>query len=328
MAKGHKPKAGSRGYWPKKRAKRIYPRVKARPQEGGARPLGFAGYKAGMTRVMFTCPRGHLQGQEITESVTILDCPALFVYGIRTYLKTPYGFNAQDTIISEKPQKDLARRTRLPKKPDTQGRLQKAEAGLEGLGDVRLLVHTQPRNSGLGKKKPEIFELPLSGNVKEKWQYARDILGKELKHEQVFKPGEFTDIRAVTKGKGFQGPVKRFGVKIRGRKSNKKRRHIGTLGPRNVARVLPGKIPQAGQLGFQTRTEYNKKILQLGSGGINPSGGWLNYGPVKGDFILIRGSVPGPRKRLIILEKPVRPTTMGREPIEIKEIFLNSQQGV
>ena len=121
---------------------------------------------------------------------------------------------------------------------------------------------------------------------------------------------------------------KRFGIKVRGRKHDKKQRHVGVLGPRNVARVLPGKIPYAGQLGFQTRTEYNKKILQLGSGGLNPKGGWLSYGPVKGDFIVLKGSVPGPRKRLIILERPARPPKSGREPVEIKEIVLESQQGV
>lgn len=329
MAKGHKPKAGSRGFWPKKRAKRIYPRVKSRPQEGDrVLPLGFAGYKAGMTRVSFTETRGHLQGQDITESVTILETPALLVCGIRAYRKTPYGLETLDTILSEKPSKHLGRKTRLPKNPETQKKIQELEKDIENLGDVRLLVHTQPGNSGLGKKRPELFEVPLSGDVKEKWQFAKERLGKELKHEEVFRPGEFTDVRAVTKGKGFQGPVKRFGVKVRGRKHNKKRRHIGVLSARNVARVLPGKIAMAGQLGFQTRTEYNKKILQIGSGGLNPKGGWLSYGPVKGDFMVLKGSVPGPRKRLIILERPVRPPKAGREPVEIKELVLESQQGV
>jgi len=329
MAKGHKPKAGSRGFWPKKRAKRIYPRVKARPQEGGVSPLGFAGYKAGMTRVIFTeTGKGHLKGQDITESVTVLDTPTLLVCGIRAYASGPYGIKSLDTILSEKPSRHLGRKTRLPKKPETQKKIQELEKDLENLGDVRLLVHTQPRNSGLGKKKPEMFEIPLSGDVKEKWEFAKERLGKELKHEDVFKPGEFIDVRAVTKGKGFQGPVKRFGIKVRGRKHDKKQRHVGVLGPRNVARVLPGKIPYAGQLGFQTRTEYNKKILQLGSGGLNPKGGWLSYGPVKGDFIVLKGSVPGPRKRLIILERPARPPKSGREPVEIKTLDLESQQGV
>lgn len=328
MAKGHKPKAGSRGFWPKKRAKRIYPRLKARPQKGDAvAPLGFAGYKAGMTRVIFSETRGHLQGQDVSESVTILETPALLVCGIRTYLKTPYGLSARDTILSEKPSKDLKRKTRLPKNPDTQKKIQAAEKALEDLGDIRLLVQTQPRGTGPGKKRPELFEIPLSGDVQSKWAFAKERLGKELKQEEVFKPGELIDVRAVSKGKGFQGPVKRFGIKVRGRKHDKKQRHVGVLGPRNVARVLPGKIPYAGQLGFQTRTEHNKKILQLGSGGLTPKGGWLNYGLVKGDFLVLKGSVPGPKKRLIILEKAVR-AFRASEPVEIKSISLESQQGV
>ncbi len=327
MAKGHKPVAGSRGFWPKKRAKRIYPRAKSRPARGEkAAPLVFAGYKAGMTSISFTAPKGHLQGQDVSEAVTVLETPALLVCGVRAYRKAASGPESSVTIFSEKLSRDLKRKTRVPNNPGTQGKIQETEKSLDSLCDVRLLAHTQPRGSGLGKKRPELFEIPLSGDLKGKWQYAREKLGKELKQEEVFRPGEFLDVRAVTKGKGYQGPVKRFGVKIRSRKSTFKRRHVGTLGPRQLARVLPGKIAFAGQLGFQTRTEYNKKVLKLGSGGLNPRGGWVNYGLVKGDFMLLRGSVPGPRKRLIILEKAIRPPKAGREPIEIKGISLESQQ--
>lgn len=327
MAKVHKPVAGSRGFWPRKRAKRIYPRVKSRPQRAErVSPLGFAGYKAGMTTVIFAERRGHLQGQDVAEPVTVLETPALIVCGIRAYKKTPYGMKTLDTVLSEKQSKHLGRKTMLPKNPETQRKIQELEKDMENLGDVRLLVHTQPRNSGIGKKKPELFEIPLSGDVKEKWQYAKERLGRELKNEEVFRPGEFIDVRAVTKGKGYQGPVKRFGIKIRSRKSTFKRRHVGTLGPQNPPRVIPGKIPEAGQLGFQTRTEYNKKVLQMGSGGINPEGGWVNYGLVRGDFMILKGSVPGPKKRLIILEKAARPPRSGKEPIEIKAISLESQQ--
>ncbi len=81
----------------------------------------------------------------------------------------------------------------------------------------------------------------------------------------------------------------------------------------------------AGQLGFQTRTEFNKIVMKIGSDGINPKGGWLNYGLVKGDYLLLSGSVPGPKKRLVVIRRGLRSRKM--EPVEIKEVFLESQQG-
>jgi large subunit ribosomal protein L3 len=204
--------------------------------------------------------------------------------------------------------------------------MQKVEGQVGKMDDIRLLVHTQPRESGIGKKKPEVFEISLGGDVQKKWVYAKEKLGGEIKASEVFKDGEYVDVSAVDKGKGFQGPVKRFGITIRPRKHEKKRRHTGVIGVRGVARVLPGKIAMAGQLGFQTRTEFNKVVMKIGNDGINPKGGWINYGNVKGDFILLSGSVPGPRKRLVMIRKGIR--TKKTEPMEIKEVFLESQQGV
>jgi large subunit ribosomal protein L3 len=329
MAKGHKPITGSRAFWPKKRAKRIYPRVKSVPKIEGTGPLVFAGYKAGMTHVTFLDNRkgSATQGHEVVKPVTVLDCPSLKVLGIKTYKKTVQGLKNTETIWTEKIPKDLYRKTNIPKKPNTENKLNDMERQLDELDDIRLLVCTQPRLSGIRKKKPELFEIMLGGDLKQKFEYAKQKIGSEIRAEDVFKPGEFVDVKSVTKGKGYQGPVKRFGIKIRSRKDKGKIRHVGTLGPRNVARILPGKLAMAGQLGFQTRTEYNKMILKMGSEKINPKGGWINYGLISGDYILLQGSVPGPRKRLVILRKGIRsPSKI--EPVEIKDIYLDSQQGV
>lgn len=327
MAKHHKPVAGSRAYWPKKRAKRIYPRVKTRALKiEEALPLAFAGYKAGMTRLVFVNQRkdSTTEGEEIVKPVTVLDCPSLRVCAIHVYRKSE-GLKRIETIWAEKLSKDLDRKTKVPKKTDPKTKIQSLEGQIEKVADIRLLVHTRPRESGIGKKKLELFELGLGGDVKKKWEYAKQKLGGEIRVSDVFKDGEWIDVSAVDKGKGYQGPVKRFGVIIRSRKNKGKRRHTGVIGVRGVARVLPGKIAMAGQLGFQTRTEFNKMVMKTGSGGINPKGGWLNYGLVKGDYLLLSGSVPGPRKRLVIIRKGLRSRKV--EPIEIKEVFLESQQG-
>lgn len=335
MTKDHKPVSGSRGFWPRKRARRIYPSPKARAAPGKPLPVCFAAYKAGMTKAVYTDTRKNspTSGQDVTVPVTVFDAPPLTCIAVKVYRKTPDGLKDLTTIHSEKLPKDLPRKTKLPKKIENKSRLEQAEKQLSAENadktyDIRLLVSTNPRDSGTGKKKPEIFELPLGGTLKDKWAAAREKLGTELLAKDVFQEGELVDVSAVSKGKGFQGPVKRFGVKIRQRKHEKKRRHVGNIGAVTPARVLPGKIAMAGQLGFQTRTELNKKILKLGDGGLNPKGDWLSYGRVKDNYIVLEGSVPGPRKRLVIFMKSVRPREKEAEKVEVKKVILNSLQGV
>lgn len=330
MAKGHKPKAGSRAYWPRKRAKRVYARFKHSKElerlkkAEGTKPLEFGGYKAGMTQAVFTDTRkgSVTQGQDISKTVSVIECPPLFVFGIKLYRKSPKGLETLGMVWFKDLKKDVVRKLDVPKKgeeiPDFEGKIEK-------VSDIRLLVHTQPRESGMGKKKPEVFEINLSGTIESKWKYAKEKLGKELDVLEVFMEGEYVDVKSVSKGKGFQGVVKRFGVRVRSRKNKEKRRHIGTMGPVTPGRVLPGVIPQAGQLGFQTRTEYNKRLIKLGNDGLGVKGGFVNYGEVKKNYVLIEGSVPGPKKRLILFRKSFRKTDV-KEPIEVKSVSLESQQ--
>ena len=331
MARGHKPVAGSRGFWPKKRAARIYGSFTSHVHSKDATPLDFAGYKAGMTSVVLLDNRkaSVTHGQEVVKPATIIDCPPLSVAAVRLYRKTPYGMQSFTDIWADKFSKDLGRKTHVPEKAESKKRIEEVEKNMERIADVRLLVHTRPRDSGIGKKKPELFELCLGGNAHDKWGYAKQKLGGEIKAEEIFKEGDWIDVKAVSKGKGYQGPVKRFGVKVRGRKHTKKRRHIGNLSARNVARVLPGKIAFPGQLGFQTRTEQNKRILRIGTDGkINPKGGFVSYGLVPGHYLLVEGSIPGPKKRLIMLRKGLRAPESRKEPVEVRQVILESQQGV
>jgi large subunit ribosomal protein L3 len=330
MAKTHKPVAGSRAYWPRKRAKRIYPRMGAPSPTASSGPAGFAGYKAGMTRVVYidNTKGSATEGQEIVRSATVLECPNLIICAIRTYMKTPYGLRNFQTIWAENLVKDLDRKFKIPKKTDTSSKIKLVDEQTEKLSDVRLLVHTSSKESGLGKKKPEVFEVQLGGDdVPAKWVYAKENLGKEIKASDVLKEGDWIDVRSVTTGHGWEGPVRRFGVKVRPRKHEKKRRHGGVIGVRGVARVLPGKIAMAGQHGFQTRTEYNKRVLKIGTDGLNPKGGWVGYGLVKGDYLVVEGSVPGPRKRLVMIRKGLRWPKHKKEASEVKHVFLDSQQG-
>ncbi len=320
-----KPRAGSLAFWPRKRTKRIYPRVKTWPQQDKLKILSFAGYKAGMIHAIIvdTKKGSPTKGEEISVPITVLDCPPIKILGVKLYKQSPDGLFVFTEIWDEKTteDKDLKRKITIGKY-DHKQRSSKIEKELDDIKKIRLIVKTQPRNSGIGKKKPEIFEIEVTGNdVKEKWNYCKELIGKEIKAKDTFKQGEYIDVIAVTKGKGTAGPVKRFGVKIQGREAAGKRRHIGTLGSETPRRVL-WTVPYAGQLGFSKRTEYNKRILKIGEDGkeITPKSGFVNYGVVKGDYVLIQGSVPGPRKRLIMLRSAVRPPRIPILTSEIKHI--------
>jgi large subunit ribosomal protein L3 len=291
-------------------------------------PLVFAGYKAGMTSVSYIDAKkgSHTEGQEIMKPATILDCPPLSVCGIRLYEKTPYGIKSVGAAWADKLSKDLPRKTNMPEKNESKKTVEKLEKMVGEKSDVRLLVNTNPRQSGLGKKTPELFEVGVGGSPKEAFDYAKSKLGTELKASDVLKQGEMLDARAVTQGRGYTGPVVRFGIRVRSRKNKGKMRHVGNLGAQNPPKVIPGgKVPEAGQMGFHNRTEYNKKVLRIGSGGLNPRGDWVSYGRVSGDYVIIEGSLPGPKNRLILLRPAMRKSGWNDNPIELKYVSLEPQ---
>ena len=182
---------------------------------------------------------------------------------------------------------------------------------LNNTKEIDVLVATTPSHVGLEQKKPYVFEVPVKGGDTEKqFNYAKDLLGKELRFEQVFTNGSFVDVASISKGKGWAGPVTRFGVKRKQHKSRKSVREVGSLGPISPQNVMYT-VPRAGQRGFHQRIEYNKRIMVIGNTENekikpNPVGGFKHYGIVKGDFIIVKGSVPGTYKRLIKFRSQMR----------------------
>jgi len=318
--------------WPRKRASRIYPTVTNWAHKKEAKLLGFAGYKAGMTSVVFVDnrPKAPTKGEEVRRAVTIIEAPPIKIAAVRLYGSTPYGLKAIGELWSEGLDKDknLLRKVILPKKRKTT--LETLKAKLPHAFEIRVVVHTQPKNTGLGKKTPEVFEIGIGGTMQEAFNYASSILGKEISAADVFKVGEFVDAHAVTKGKGFEGDIKRYGVKLSQHKSEFGQRHRGTMGPITPA-VCGWWVLQPGQMGFHTRTEHNKQILRISdskTAPVTPISGFSRYGVVKSSYILISGSVPGARKRLIILSQPTRlfRSALSQAP-EITFVSTRSQQG-
>ncbi|MEM5804400.1 MAG: 50S ribosomal protein L3 [Candidatus Aenigmatarchaeota archaeon] len=318
-----RPRRGSMGFFPRKRARREYPRVKSWPKASEAKPLGFAGYKAGMTHALVTetNPVSKLKGQAIAKAVTVIDCPPISVFGFRAYSSTTSGKKVLSDVLAEKLDKRLGRKIIMPKKRNDN--LKKIEEQKAKISEIKLLCHTNPSF----KKKPAVLEVGLGGSVEAQLKAAKEHLGKELKASDVFKESDHADVLGVTKGKGFEGVIKRFGARIQGRKHEHMHRKIAPLGQDEPAKTRHT-VPAAGQLGFFSRCELNKRILKIGKGGdVKMKGGFLRYGNLGGDALLLEGSVPGPTKQLIMLRHPIRPRKT-RFPVDLRYVSLESKQGV
>lgn len=327
MANIRSPRRASMQYWPRKRACRIYPRIRYWPNNKNSMLQGFAGYKVGMTNIIVTDNRKNAKtkGEEINMPVTVVECPPLKIASVRFYKKTHYGLKLRNEVLVNN-DKDLARKLTLPKKLEDNSL---ASVKHEDFDDVRVNAFTQPRLTGFGKKKPELFEIALSGNKEEKLKYIRENIGKEIPLSSVFKEGQQVDIHAVSKGHGIQGPVLRFRVGIRSHKSEKTKRGPGSLGAWCGQGHMMYRVAHAGQMGYHTRMDFNKWIVKISNKPeeINPNGGFLRYGLVKSEYLLVKGSVIGPQKRLIRFNFATRENEkIPKEAPSIEYINLESKQ--
>jgi large subunit ribosomal protein L3 len=320
------------GFSPRKRASSQVPKFSSWPQtDDGPRIQGFAGFKAGMTHAFVADYRksSTTTGQEVQIPVTIIEVPPMKVAGVRFYQDTADGSKTLSEIWASKLDESLRGRFPIPKKSSKDAW---KSVNPEEVDEVRLITYTQPALvSGVPKKVPEIMELHVGGGTsKERIAYAKKRVGKSIDIADFTSAGKFVDVAAITKGKGFGGPVKRWGVKLLDHKNSKHRRLAGTIGTFYPGYTRPT-VPQAGQIGYHQRTEHNKRVLKIGESGeeINPNGGFLHYGNVKNGYVILHGSVPGPPKRLIRMRDAARPTAPTVEPgdVELTYISTQSKQG-
>jgi large subunit ribosomal protein L3 len=308
------PNRGSLGYRPRKRSKNESARWRAYPEWADTKDpniLGFVGYKVGMTHIVKVEEKirdPHFK-QEVLTAVTIVELPKTQCFGVRLLKVSDTGVKqVLGEVWHHDVDKDFKKKLSAPKKieeDELNQKIEKLRAQLDMAIEVRLLLCTTPREAGLPRKTPDVIETKVGGKkIKENFEYAINLLGKEVKFSDVFSEGDYVDTTSVTKGKGFQGPVKRHGIKILPRKKRKGRRVVGAIGAWHPART-PWTTPRAGQLGYHARTEHNKKVLKYSENPreINPKSGFKHYGLVKSSFVLVEGSVPGPTKRLIRFRK-------------------------
>ena len=337
MPKINRPRRGSLAFSPRKRAQSPIPKYKAWPQHTGAPALlGFAGYKVGMTHVLMVDDHkdSPTEGKEIMVPVTIIEVPTMKVAAVRAYSQDTYGRHAFTELWAEPLDPQLARRVTVPKNYDSTAAKKKlADAVAAGtVVELYALAYTQPATmSGVPKKVPDLMEIKVAGgDVAKQYEFALGLLGKEVQLSSVMQVGQYADITAITIGKGTQGPVKRWGVTLRKRKHSVggKERHVGTLGPWNPHHIR-WEVPQSGQMGYQQRTEFNKRVLKIGENGaeITPAGGFLNYGVLRNGYVVIKGSVPGPAKRLIRIRPAIRQGEHTVRSPAIQFVSVQSKQG-
>ncbi|WP_406660834.1 50S ribosomal protein L3 [Methanolobus sp. ZRKC3] len=337
MAKGHRPRRGSLAFSPRKRAKSHIPRFRSWPESLGESKLqDFAGYKVGMTHVVLIddVKNSLTEGMEISVPVTIVETPAVRIAAVRAYTSTSYGDKALAEAWASELDESLGKTLKLPKNANTEAALEKLSSIIDegDVTDIKVISYTLPKNlTGVPKKNSDIMETAVSGSdVRAKFEYAKSILGSEIKINDVFNNGVFVDVAAITTGKGTQGPVKRWGINLMKNKHSRQGslRQVGTLGPWTPAHVS-WRVPQMGQMGYHQRTEYNKRLLKISTDGedITPTGGFTNYGLVSGDYVLIKGSIPGPSKRLVRLRDPMRSKVSAMGEPQLLHVSTQSNQG-
>ena len=333
--KKHAPRHGSLAFLPRKRASSIKGRVRHwLDNSEEINFLGFAGFKAGMTHITYiedqkTSP---YFGKELMKPITLVEVPPLILIGVRVYNNDEYGNYVVGDIFTKEINNFLPRKINIPNLERYEFEKIKKDLikKITQSSEIRGIFQTQPYLTSVPRKKPDIIEIKINStqNPIEEFKFALESIGKAIRARDILTEGELIDVIAVTKGKGFQGPVKRFGIKILTRKNSKIRRAVACIGPWHPARVLYT-VPRPGQLGFHQRTEYHKRIMKIGENEeeINPKGGLINYGIIKNDFLLILGSIPGPKKRLIRMRKTIRPlkSFMVKTPV-ITFISRESQQ--
>jgi large subunit ribosomal protein L3 len=300
MTDNNRIRCGSLQFYPRVRARKRIPSVNWKPfKKEGVGPMGFLGYKVGMVSVFAkdNTPDSLTKGKRINVPGTIIECPKMKIYSVRFYKDKNV---AKDIVVSN--DKLLKKKVKLGKESKTLGEEEKFE-------DVRVVLYSEVAKSGVGKKKPDLVEVGLSGSYEDKMNWIKESVSKEISVKDIFGSG-LVDIRAVTKGYGSQGPVKRFGISFKVSKAEKGQRRPGSLAPWHPARVT-FRAPQMGQTGNHNRVVYNGLILDVNTvkeKDINLKQGFKHYGNIKDDYIIIQGSVQGPRKSPLFITAPLKPS--------------------
>jgi len=320
------------------------------------------GYKAGMTHIVRDVdkPGSKLHKKEVVEAVSIIETPPMVCVGLVGYVETPSGPRALTTVwaghLSDECRRRFyknwykSKRKAFSKYAKRYQENDKMKAELDRMKKhcqfVRAICHTQMSRVMIGQRKAHLKEIQINGgSMAEKVDFAVKLFEQEIPVKTVFEKDEMVDVVGVTKGHGTEGVVTRWGVTRLPRKTHRGLRKVACVGAWHPAKIQ-FQVPRAGQHGYGCRTEINKKIYRIGDNlevdphnamteqdltekAITPMGGFAHYGIVKEDFVMLKGTVTGVRKRLVTLRKSllVQASRTALEKIELKFIDTSSKFG-
>jgi len=360
------PRHGSLGFLPKKRTKHHAGKIKSFPKDdpkAKCHLTAFMGYKAGMTHIVrnVTKPGSKLDKKDVVEAVTILETPPMVGVGVVGYVETPRGKRALSTVWAAHLSDECRRRfyktwyrskkkafTKYSKKyeKEPESIAKELDRIKKYCNTIRLICHTQIKLTKLSQKKAHLKEIQINGgSVAEKVEFCKSLFEKTIRVDSVFEQNEMIDTIGVTKGRGTDGVITRWGVTRLPRKTHRGLRKVACIGAWHPARVQ-FQVPRAGQNGYHHRTEINKKIYRIGKNlleddkngsttndltekAITPMGGFPHYGVINEDFIMIKGGCVGTKKRVVTLRKTLLPQTKrdALEEITLKFIDTSSKMG-
>lgn len=300
-------------------------RIRAWPKLDAADPpriLAHCGFKAGCVQIVSIDDREKVPnaGKQLVSLGTVLATPPVLVLGIRGYAKDiTRGRHAIFDVYTKDMPRDLAKI--IDVKNNDNDALTTAQNSLGKVRELYAILAVSPKQAGLAQKKPYIFEgMVGGGDITRQFEYLTEVLGKQIRVSDTFETGATVDVAAITKGKGWQGVLKRWNVKKKQHKSRKTVREVGSLGPISPQSVMYT-VPRAGQFGFHQRVEYDKRIMVIGdtedgvgnakskgdaNDAINPKGGYKHFGLVKGEYVILKGSIPGTYRRLVKMRSQIR----------------------
>ena len=148
---------------------------------------------------------------------------------------------------------------------------------------------------GFGEKKENRVNKPMKGQFAKAGvsckRYLKEFRFEEIKAD-IFGAGDKIDATATSKGKGFQGAIKRHG-QSRGPMAHgsKYHRHAGSNGAcSDPSKVFKGKR-MPGQMGGKKITVQNLEIVKV---------------DVENNLLLVKGAVPGPKKSMVTIKETVK----------------------
>lgn len=198
------------------------------------------------------------------------------------------------------------------------------------------------------------------GSVADKVAFGQGLFEKPITVDSIFEQDEMIDVIAVTKGHGYAGVTARWGTKKLPRKTHKGLRKVACIGAWHPSHVQ-WTVARAGQQGYHHRTSVNHKVYRIGKAGADDNastevdvtkktitpyvtvvflecagmltvcslGGFVRYGEINNDFVMVKGSVPGVKKRVMTLRKSmfIHTSRKALEKVELKWIDTSSEFG-